>query len=65
MSREELKGITKHVADEAKAVVGEATKNEPLGNEGRADQAEGNVQEAVGQRKVRHPHHCRIAERGR
>jgi uncharacterized protein YjbJ (UPF0337 family) len=51
VDKDELKGKAKDVTGRAKEGLGEATGNERMENEGRADQAEGNIQEAYGKGK--------------
>ena len=51
MNRDELKGKAKDLTGKAKEGLGDATGNERMENEGRADQAEGNVQETFGKGK--------------
>lgn len=51
MNRDELKGKAKDLTGKAKEGFGDATGDERMENEGRADQAEGNVQETFGKGK--------------
>ena len=55
MNRDELEGKTKDLTGKAKEGFGEATGDERMENEGRAEQVEGNIQETFGKgkRKVR------------
>ena len=53
MNRDELEGKATDVKGSIKEQVGEATDNERLRNEGQADQAAGETQEAYGKGKRR------------
>lgn len=51
MNKDELKGKVKDATGRLKEGAGDMTGNDRLENEGRADQAEGNVQETFGKGK--------------
>jgi len=47
-NEDQVKGKSKDIGGKVKEEVGDATGNEDLKHEGRADQAEGKVQKGVG-----------------